>query len=126
MWSIKANFISCGLNILNIFVLLSGLLLSIVGLLFKTSHKYEHAFISYQINGLVVTILIIGIVLVILGLTGGIALNTTIGNPMVVASYILGLMLVTFWLALFSRSTYLSFIENKYTDQVKCYKCFFR
>ncbi len=118
MWSIKAKFISYGLNTLNLFVLLSGLLLTVVGFLFKTSYKYEYIFIIDHMNSMTLTILIIGLVYIALGLTGSVALNTTIGNPMVVVSYLFGLMIVTIWLALFSVSTYFSFAENKYTVQV--------
>lgn len=50
IWTTKANFLRWSLNIFNWLIFLSGLVLLISGLLFRTVLKYDHSFIKEKID----------------------------------------------------------------------------
>lgn len=118
MWTKKANFIRHSLNLFNLLILFSGVALSIAGVLFQTTYKYEHAFLSEKINNVSLMLLGIGLTLVFLGLMGIVSL-TSFGNSMMVAFFIIGLMVTTIILTSLGIWTYLSLINQKFVNEAK-------
>lgn len=102
----------------NTLILLSGMALTLAGILLRVTFEYEHVFVNEKIYNITLMVLGLGITLILLGMLSIISL-TQCGNSMMHALCIIALMVTTIILGSLGLWTYFAYNNQSLINEAK-------